>query len=202
MTTRVAAPLFLLGGLVASGCGGDGLRAAVADAGPTDLGAGNSQGNDSQHSDSQGSDGRPPVVCQATCDNFCVDGHVLDSNGCLTCACKPAPRCLITACIPQDCPYGQGLDQNSCLLCVCATAPCQDWKTEADCDLHRGNCRWLKPGCGQPALAVTGCYDLALMNCVLTGRCPSGKTCQRQVIDPCNNGADCNTCGQTVSFCR
>jgi hypothetical protein len=198
MLNRFAVALSLLSGLGALACtDSGGLRGNVADAARADLGASDTQGIGS----GQAIDSRPSVLCQSTCDNYCVDGHVLDSNGCLTCACKAAPPCLITACIPQDCPFGQQLDKNSCLLCVCAAGLCRDWTTEAECEQHRGNCRWLKPGCGTPALAVTGCYDLSEMNCSLTGRCPDGKTCQRWMTDPCNNGSDCNTCGQMVSIC-
>ncbi len=139
------------------------------------------------------------ATCQPTCEIYCANGNVLDENGCPTCTCKPDARCLITDCIPMDCPYGQLLTADGCLLCVCASAPCRDHVSPADCSLN-GACRWLEPGCGSPALAA-GCYSLAEMNCVLGLPCPTGKTCQKRVIDPCGGRSDCNACGQTVSFC-
>jgi hypothetical protein len=34
----------------------------------------------------------PPPTCGPVCDIFCQFGHVLDANGCPTCACNPPPK--------------------------------------------------------------------------------------------------------------
>jgi hypothetical protein len=34
---------------------------------------------------------RTPPTCGPVCDIFCGNGHVIDANGCPTCACNPAP---------------------------------------------------------------------------------------------------------------
>ena len=43
-----------------------------------------------------------PQICGPVCDIFCPYGHVLDANGCPTCACNPPPK--PTPCPTDTCP--------------------------------------------------------------------------------------------------
>jgi hypothetical protein len=74
--------------------------------------------------------GSPDVhVCGPVCNIYCQYGNVVDSAGCLTCQCKPAPGCPTgshaVTCPPDttcalDCSeYQRGTD--GCQLCACRT---------------------------------------------------------------------------------
>ena len=74
--------------------------------------------------------------------------------------------------------------------------PCAELGTQADCEAT--GCRWLIPGCGEPALPNAGCF--APTDCT-PGDCYSPySSCQEVVIDPCWDKA-CAACGMTVSLC-
>lgn len=58
-------------------------------------------------------------------------------------------------------------------------------------------CRWLEPGCGEPALPGAGCFPAS--DC-MPDACDAGLTCQTVIHDPCWNSA-CDACGAEVTVC-
>jgi hypothetical protein len=60
-------------------------------------------------------------------------------------------------------------------------------------------CRWLVPGCGEPALPKAGCFPKVA--CASDADCVGVATCQSSVVDPCA-GKICEACGATVLVCR
>lgn len=134
----------------------------------------------------------PPVYCQY--------GYANDPSGCPTCKCNPDPNaCPAIKCKP--CTFGYVQDSKGCDTCECAPDPgkaCTDITNETTCTATAGRCRWLVPGCDEPALPAAGCYDSTLIDC--TSTCPSGRSCLQRSIDPCHNLA-CLACGQEIGIC-
>lgn len=80
---------------------------------------------------------------------------------------------------------------------------CYSLTTEADCDLNGDVCRWLTPGCADPAtppppLAQAGCFPS--YDCASSAECAAGTTCEQRVYDPCYNLA-CDACGAVAMLC-
>ncbi|MDI1446053.1 hypothetical protein [Polyangium sp. 6x1] len=73
---------------------------------------------------------------------------------------------------------------------------CQYIATEEECATVE-TCRWLVPGCGDPALSQAGCF--AAQDCVGV-TCGDAKTCQEASINPCHN-QPCDACSMTVKLC-
>jgi hypothetical protein len=66
-----------------------------------------------------------------------------------------------------------------------------------------GACRWLTPGCGDPAttpaLPEAGCYPLG--DCVDDTSCAAGAACKQFMVTPSCVDEGCDACGQAVSLC-
>ena len=202
------------GETVASGdakAGGDGgATVGVSDAGGKADGVTDARAKDSSASETRGfldssvaSDVK--VVCgpDPLCAISCLYGNALDANGCLTCACLPAPR-VCSAC--PICPYGTVQGATGCLTCICTTdpnLPCSQLPDSTSCG-NNANCRWLEPGCatsaGTPALAAAGCFEKASANCSASAECPDGRTCIQRAVNPCP-GLNCGSCGVAAGVC-
>jgi hypothetical protein len=134
----------------------------------------------------------PPIVCEY--------GYANDPNGCPTCKCNPAPNeCPAIKC--RACPFGYLKDDQGCDTCDCAPDPgkaCADITNESTCAATTDRCRWLVPGCSDPALPAAGCYDKTFIDC--TTSCPSGRSCLQRSINPCYN-LDCMACSQQIGIC-
>jgi len=75
---------------------------------------------------------------------------------------------------------------------------CATLTTEAACTTDAA-CRWLTPGCGMPALPMTGCFSAA--DCTGDMDCTTaGQTCQPVSYNPCY-GKKCDACDAPVSLC-
>jgi hypothetical protein len=65
------------------------------------------------------------------------------------------------------------------------------------------SCRWLAPGCGDPAgipaLAAAGCFDIT--PCVDDTSCASG-TCQQVMVVPSCVEQGCDSCGEATTVCQ
>jgi len=156
------------------------------------------------------------VVCPPVCEIYCPNGNVPDEHGCATCTCKPAPAdaavdaisvdgdvhvCLALPCPPIVCANGYAKDSYGCSTCACASEPgstCADITSESLCIAAGSRCRWLAPGCSEPALSTMGCYDTTLLDC--TSSCPNGRSCLQRSIDPCYD-LDCIQCSQSINIC-
>jgi hypothetical protein len=114
-------------GSVPAGSGGNngsGGATGTADSGTTGGSAGTAgfggglggsvSGNDAASGDA--------MVCGAICDLYCPSGYALDSAGCPTCACKPAPECPKLTCTTY-CSKGYVVDANGCQTCECLPGP-------------------------------------------------------------------------------
>ena len=141
-------------------------------------------------------------LCGPICDIYCQFGNVLDSNGCPTCSCNPPPTvCPAVKC--KACTYGYLLDANGCQTCTCApqpSLPCNQLLDPTSC-MANSACNWLEPGCGTPALAATGCYKRADIDCTSNDNCSDGKICVQRIVDPCVF-MDCAACAAPINICQ
>ncbi len=90
-------------------------------------------------------------------------------------------------------------DYSTSTWIVEATSACTVCDQHASADTCAANpaCRWLVPGCGEPALPVEGCFPAD--DCAADG-CDEGETCTTSWHDPCWN-ASCDACGAEVQVC-
>jgi hypothetical protein len=144
---------------------------------------------------------RVGLVCRADpTTNTC---RWLVPTGCKLC---PPVSCPIGAC-----PGGFRTGADGCQLCECSPPPtpaCAGYADYMTC-VADAACRWLQPGCGEPALAAAGCYARSTIGCGADTDCAAGRQCLKRVINPCalppNSPPDvvtCGACGQTLSLCQ
>lgn len=123
----------------------------------------------------------PPVGCDEA-DYVCPD-----ATACVSITYDP--------CLPSE----NGEQCNACgsELHACLPAPpeCDGLDAEA-CDA--AGCRYLTPGCEEPALADAGCHDP--QDCETDADCDDGLTCTDAVYDPCA-GENCEACAATARIC-
>jgi hypothetical protein len=97
-------------------------------------------------------------------------------------------------CLPQD-----GAEEcNACgadLVACLPVAGCAGLDSGA---CEEAGCRFLTPGCEEPALPEAGCFDAA--DCVADDDCGEGLTCQDTIYDPCA-GEACDACGASARVC-
>ena len=110
--------------------------------------------------------------------------------------------------LPPVCAYGFVCGEVSSASCTssgiwsvtvvdCPPAPgCAD-HTESACGADVA-CRWLVPGCGDPALPAAGCFPVE--DCA-PGGCAAGLACEKVVYDPCYQKG-CAACGADALVCR
>jgi hypothetical protein len=175
----------------------------------------------------------PPMCTPVTCKLFCPHGFKKDAQGCEVCACNDPPA----TCAPRECGPQPGAPTRMCADGTAAGPVCERTETGRcawifrECPDGCGDarnptaclalaaCRWLEPGCGEPRLAVAGCYPRALIGCDQGASCPDGRQCVKRVINPCGStdraaGAaapvppglvpppgGCAVCGQTIAIC-
>jgi hypothetical protein len=72
---------------------------------------------------------------------------------------------------------------------------CGELQDSAACEADPA-CRWLEPGCGEPALSQAGCFPLE--DC--TDACGEGQTCTTVWTNPCWNSL-CDACGAETNVC-
>jgi hypothetical protein len=141
------------------------------------------------------------AVCSTARDVTCQFGQVPDKDGCPTSTCIADPKsCPAIVC--GVCNYGYLYDANGCASCACAPAPASSCflLTDYSSCKNNGNCTWLEPGCGTPALAASGCYDKTATNCKTDADCTYGLRCLQRLINPCPQ-SNCVACGQTFTLC-
>ncbi|MFT3767026.1 MAG: hypothetical protein QM820_16130 [Minicystis sp.] len=80
--------------------------------------------------------------------------------------------------------------------CPMITDPCKMHFAEDECGADP-TCRWLVPGCSQPALPQAGCF--AIDECT-PGGCGPFATCEQVEIDPCYKKG-CDACSTGTSVC-
>jgi hypothetical protein len=100
------------------------------------------------------------------------------------------------------CPDGFVRDANGCETCRCAPGDCSRHASFSVCNADP-SCTWLRPGCGEPALAAQGCYAQKDVGCASDAEC-GGRRCLKRVVDPCYNpsgGPTCAACGLTETIC-
>jgi hypothetical protein len=163
-------------------------------------GSGASSGSGSGPSPGGGSGAAPPAdiaapipqpVCQRDpSTGKCVWVNPRCGTACTTIACTLA------------CPNGFQMDTRGCPICACKPAPatCASYSDYRTCVANM-ECRWLQPGCGDPALAAGGCYARTSVDCVSDAQCGAGRQCLKRVINPCYMSS-CAACGQTVAVCQ
>lgn len=118
------------------------------------------------------------VVCPAIgCANMCPNGYEVGADGCQTCTCQPAPAS------------------------VCGT-----YTSAAACAAD-ASCRWLQPGCTEPALAAAGCFAKTALGCTSDASCGAGHQCLKRMINPCAaptlaGGTACTACALAETICQ
>lgn len=80
---------------------------------------------------------------------------------------------------------------------------CYTLATEGECAALGSFCRWLVPGCADPAsgpaqLSQAGCFPS--FDCAVSEQCPVGTSCQEAIYNPCYNLA-CDACGAVAKLC-
>lgn len=111
----------------------------------------------------------------------------------LATACGPA---LVTAsCDTSETGFGWTLDVPPCTP---PTPACEEYLDAALCNADT-TCRWLVPGCEDPAGAdfAAGCYPID--DCDETS-CALDQTCTNVSYDPCFQSS-CGACGAAASIC-
>ncbi len=111
-----------------------------------------------------------------------------------------------TGCGPMDVPATCENGAWSVAIPICNPPPpevCFQMTTEADCDGMGPTCRWLVPGCADPAspppaLAQAGCFPS--YDCTDSVECPAGTACEQRAYDPCYNDV-CDACGSAAMLC-
>lgn len=66
-----------------------------------------------------------PGCPRQECSRTCTHGFIIDSDGCTTCSCNPAPEeasCPAIECDPS-CPHGYSTDAQGCMTCDCRPDP-------------------------------------------------------------------------------
>ena len=104
-----------------------------------------------------------------------------------------------TGCGSRDAFAACVSDENGNMLWdVSVYEPCDSCADNTDPNSCGANpdCRWLEPGCGEPA-ATAGCYPAE--DCV-EGSCGDGQACTTVTYDPCWNAA-CDACGAEALVC-
>ncbi|APR82259.1 Hypothetical protein A7982_07608 [Minicystis rosea] len=75
---------------------------------------------------------------------------------------------------------------------------CANLDTQEAC-ISQSGCRWLVPGCGEPALPEAGCF--ASTDCTPSDdACGPGESCQEVVFNPCWD-SNCDACGAPAHVC-
>jgi len=152
--------------------------------------------------------------------NQCGDDHRWHTNSTGGDGCCPTDACPVSlpkegdpcdACFgPPSCSYPDMCGGSASATCDpsgtwhlsisdCPPPPadgCAIHGTEAECGTDPA-CRWLVPGCGDPALPQAGCF--ASTDCTADS-CGPGLTCQKVVFDPCYMKG-CNACSADAAVC-
>lgn len=141
----------------------------------------------------------------------------------MTLFCQPEPECPDelplngAGCDGWDFAYYCAYDVETSCGIVQASASCDfveagpTWSVQLldgcpSCDAHftaetcdaNPACQWLEPGCGDPALAIAGCFPAEPCT---ADSCDEGETCIGVVIDPCWKTL-CNACGEERDVCE
>lgn len=188
----------------------------------TNNGRGNNGNNDNNGFDNNGNGGN-----NVGAPDFegCFSSQQRDECEQLGClwivpGCDEAPDAFVPACHPPvgcdgdafDCPDGlicRSVTYDPCLpqengsqcgacgaeLQACVFPDCT-LLDEAGCEA--AGCRYLVPGCTDPALPEAGCFPAD--DCQTDADCGAGLTCQDAVYDPCA-GEDCDACGASARIC-
>ena len=110
------------------------------------------------------------------CANMCPNGYEVGPDGCQTCTCRPA-----------------------------TTSVCGSYASATACAAD-ASCRWLQPGCSEPALAAAGCYAKASLGCTSDASCGMGHQCLKRMVNPCPTaslaGAACAACAAVETICQ
>jgi hypothetical protein len=131
----------------------------------------------------------PAFMCIRDASGKCV----WQSPGCHTC---PALPC-------QACPNGYELGADGCSTCTCKPTPtsaCGGYTSMTDCAAD-ASCRWLQPGCLDPALAAAGCFATASLGCTGDAGCGAGHQCLKRYVQPCPGGK-CASCAVIETICQ
>jgi Antistasin family len=133
-----------------------------------------------------------PYVCQRGADGKCA----WQKGGCRVCApvlCKIA------------CPNGFKNGADGCPACACNPPPqipaCATYADYNTCQAD-ALCTWLKPGCGQPALAAAGCYARTSLGCASDMDCGQGRQCLKRFVSTCPPGAICPPVCEVQTICQ
>ena len=134
--------------------------------------------------------------------------------------CPPLPPCSKEECAaaprpPIRCAPGQaeeatcnrGRDEKCAWQVTCVPVPagaCGNVRDRLACDKDP-RCRWLDPGCNDPALPIAGCYDRADLDCGPMKPCAGGRTCLQRIYNPCvptrPGEPTCAACGVGINVC-
>lgn len=115
-------------------------------------------------------------------------------------------QCPTVACKP--CPSGYEIGPDGCSSCVCkpdASSACGSYNTPATCAADT-SCKWLQPGCTEPALAAAGCFAKTSLGCTTDASCGAGHQCLKRFVNPCvalNPGdTTCAACAASETICQ
>jgi hypothetical protein len=92
---------------------------------------------------------------------------------------------------------------------MCRPAPssvCGSYANAATCATDP-SCRWLHPGCAEPALAAAGCFAKAALGCTSDASCGAGHQCLKRMVNPCANTVAgtttaCAACAVAETICQ